>query len=129
MPAATFEYAVIRVVPRVERQEFVNVGVVLSYPAQNFLQARIEPDWTRLQSLAPYLDLAMVKTYLEVIPRVCAGGEDAGAIGKLPQRARFHWLVAPRSTLIQTSPVHSGVCDDPQAVLEHLLNEQVRPPQ
>jgi hypothetical protein len=129
MPAiCTFDYAIIRVVPRVEREEFLNVGVLLSCPAQDFLQACIEFDRERLQAWAPWLDLALVEEHLNVIPQVCAGGKSAGPIGMMPQRARFHWLVAPRSTIIQLSPVHAGLCEDLDAAMQHLLNTMVRPP-
>jgi hypothetical protein len=124
----SFEYSVIRVVPRVEREEFLNVGVLLSCPALDFLEARIELDSQRIQAFAPTLDLKLIEEYLSVIPRVCEGGNSAGPIGLLPARARFHWLVAPRSTIIQFSPVHSGVCREPQAALEHLLGCMVRQP-
>lgn len=123
-----FEYAVIRVVPRVEREEFVNVGVLLACPSQEFLQAAIELDWPRLKALTPELEPADIEEYLNVIPLVCAGGAGAGPIGQMPQRARFHWLVAPRSTIIQVSPVHSGLCRDPHVVLQHLMATMVRPP-
>jgi hypothetical protein len=126
MPKCTFEYAVVRVVPRVEREEFQNVGVVVSCPQHDFLQASIEVDWPRLQAFAPTLDCALVEDYLRTIPLVCEGGDAAGPIGRLPQRARFHWLVAPRSTLIQFSPVHSGLCTDPNPALEHLVDTLVR---
>ena len=122
----SFEYSVIRVVPRVEREEFLNVGVLVSCPERDFLQARIELHPQRIQAFAPALDFKLVEEYLSVIPRVCEGGEDAGPIGKLPSRARFHWLVAPRSTIIQCSPVHSGVCQSPEVALEHLLDCMVR---
>ena len=129
MPANfTFDYAIIRVVPRVEREEFLNIGVILICPTHEFLQARIEVNQERLTALAPDVDLQIVEDHLKTIPLICAGGPDAGPIGQLPQRARFHWLVAPRSTIIQTSPVHSGFCDDLEAALEHLLNTMVRPP-
>jgi hypothetical protein len=113
--------------PRVEREEFVNVGVIVSCPAQGFLAARIELDEQRLLALDTTLDIAAVRDHLTAIPIVCAGGEPAGPIGRLSQRERFHWLVAPRSTSIQTSPVHTGCCKDPAAVLEHLLDTMVRP--
>jgi hypothetical protein len=113
--------------PRVEREEFVNVGVIVSCPAKGFLEARIELDEQRLTALAPTLDIATARDHLAAIPIVCAGGEQAGPIGQLSQRERFHWLVAPRSTIIQTSPAHSGCCQDPAAVLEHLLDTMVRP--
>jgi hypothetical protein len=122
----TFDYAIIRVVPRVEREEFLNVGVLFSCPLQSFLEARIELDIARLQAFAPALDVGDVQKYLEVIPRVCAGGKEAGPIGQMPQRARFHWLVAPRSTIIQVSPVHAGLCESLEGALEHLMNTMVR---
>ncbi len=124
----TYDYAIIRVVPRVEREEFVNVGVIVSCPARGFLEARIELDERRLMALDSTLDVASVRTHLATIPAICRGGAQAGPIGQLSQRERFHWLVAPRSTIIQTSPVHTGYCKDPTAVLEHLLDTMVRPP-
>ena len=123
-----YDYAVFRVVPRVEREEFVNVGVIVSCPAKDFLEARVEVDEPRLLALDPSLDLESIRAHLATIPAICAGGEQAGPIGQLPQRERFHWLVAPRSTTIQVSAVHTGSCADPTEVLEHLLNTMVRPP-
>jgi hypothetical protein len=123
----TYDYAIIRVVPRVERGEFVNVGVILSCPHLDFLQARVEVDPARVQALDPRLDLAAMQAHLEMFPRVCRGGAEAGAIGELPQRSRFHWLVSPRSTIIQLSPVHTGRTADPAAALERLLDTMVRP--
>ena len=122
----SYDYAVIRVVPRVDREEFINVGVIVSCPAKDFLEARIELDEARLLAFDPTLDLAALRTYLSSIPRICAGGADAGPIGQLSQRERFHWLVAPRSTIIQTSRVHSGRCTDPMPVSERLLDRMVR---
>ena len=122
-----YDYAIFRVVPRVEREEFVNVGVIVSCPARNFLEARIELDEQRLAALDSSLDIESIRAHLATIPAICAGGEQAGPIGQLSQRERFHWLVAPRSTTIQTSPVHTGYCKDPTEVLEHLLNTMVRP--
>lgn len=123
-----YDYAVFRVVPRVEREEFVNVGVIVSCPAKDFLEARVEVDEPRLLALDPSLDLESIRAHLATIPAICAGGEQAGPIGQLTQRERFHWLVAPRSTTIQVSAVHTGSCSDPTEVLEHLLNTMVRPP-
>lgn len=123
-----FDYAVVRVVPRVERGEFVNAGVILFCSTQAFLDARIGLDVARLKALAPDIDVETVESYLAAIPKVCAGDGEAGSIGQLPQRARFHWLVAPRSTIIQTSPVHSGVHGDLPAALDHLFARLVRPP-
>ena len=124
----TYDYAIIRVVPKVEREEFLNVGVVVSCPDRGFLEARIELDEQRLMAVDPTLDVETIRAHLATIPIVCTGGEPAGPIGQLSQRERFHWLVAPRSTIIQTSPAHSGCCKDPAAVLEHLLDTMVRPP-
>jgi hypothetical protein len=122
----TYDYAIIRVVPKVEREEFINVGVVVSCPARGFLEARIELDEKRLLAMDPSLDVATIRAHLATFPTVCAGGEQAGPMGRLSQRERFHWLVAPRSTVIQTSPVHTGCCRDPAAVLERLLARMVR---
>jgi hypothetical protein len=114
------------VVPRVDREEFINAGVILSCPECSFLEARINLDESRLLALDPTVDLEMVRTHLASIPTICKGGDDAGPIGQLTQRDRFYWLVAPRSTVIQTSPVHTGQCADPAAALEHLLTTMVR---
>jgi hypothetical protein len=122
-----FDYAIVRVVPRVERGEFVNAGVILFASTAAYLQSRIALDEKKLLALAPDIDVALVQSYLDVIPRVCAGGSDAGPIGALPQRARFHWLVAPRSTIIQTSPMHTGMDDDLDAALQRLFDKFVRP--
>ena len=123
-----FDYAVIRVVPRVERGEFVNAGVIVSCPAKNYLRARVELDAERLAALDPTADRETVERHLAAITLVCEGGAQAGPIGLLPQRARFHWLVAPRSTIIQTSPVHTGFCEDGDRVLEHLFRTMVERP-
>jgi molybdopterin-guanine dinucleotide biosynthesis protein len=123
-----FDYAVVRVVPRVDRGEFLNAGVIVYSSTAGFLDARIELDHARLKTLAPSIDVAVVESYLETIPKICAGGGEAGSIGSLPQRARFHWLVAPRSTIIQTSDVHSGVHADPKTALETLFEKLVRLP-
>ena len=123
-----YDYAVIRVVPRVERGEFVNAGVVLSCKAGSFLEARIELDEARLRALDPGVDLYAVRAHLEAFAAICAGGDSAGPIGRLPARERFRWLTAPRSTVIQTSPVHSGRCDDHATMLERLLDAMVRAP-
>ena len=124
----TYDYAIVRVVPKVERAEFVNVGVIVSCPELDFLLARIELDERRLMALDPTLDLESVRTHLAAIPTICFGGEQAGPIGRLSQRERFHWLVAPRSTIIQMSPAHTGSARDLEAVMERLLETMVRPP-
>jgi hypothetical protein len=121
-----YEYAIIRVVPRVDREEFVNVGVIVSCAARNFLEARIEADEQRLKALNPHLDMESIRTHLAAIPAICSGGPAAGEIGQLPLRRRFEWLTAPRSTIIQTSAVHTGYCEDPSDVLESLLETMVR---
>jgi hypothetical protein len=122
----TYDYAIIRVVPRVERGELINVGVILSCPEVDFLDARIDLDAARLLALDPSLDVEATRANLEIIPRVCRGGAEAGEIGALPQRSRFHWLVSPRSTIIQMSPVHTGRTDNPARALERLLEKVVR---
>ena len=125
---ATYDYAIVRVVPKVERAEFVNVGVIVSCPQRDLLLARIEVDERRLLSLDATLDLDSVRAHLAAIPTICAGGEKAGPIGRLSQRERFYWLVAPRSTIIQTSPTHTGSACDLEAVVERLLQTMVRQP-
>ena len=125
----TYDYAIIRAVPRVERGETINVGVILSCPDTSFLDARIELDEARLLALDPTLttaDLEAIRAHLATIPVVCRGGAEAGNLGELPQRNRFHWLVSPRSTIIQMSPVHTGRTTDPEAALERLLDTMVR---
>jgi hypothetical protein len=124
----SFEYAVIRVVPRVDRGEFINAGAILYCRARRFLAARVELDPVRLRTLSPDADLDEIVRHLRIIPQVCVGGAAAGALGALTQVERFHWLVAPRSTAIQTSPVHAGRCADPAAALEDLLARTVRLP-
>ena len=120
-----YDYAVVRVVPKVDREEFINAGVIVSCPELSFLEAHIKLDESRLLALDPNIDLDLVRKHLDSIPKICRGGEDAGSIGQLPQRQRFHWLVAPRSTIIQTSPVHTGRCSDPAAALERLVATMV----
>jgi len=122
----SYDYAVIRVVPRVERQEFINAGIILWCKEQDFLEARIELDEARLRVLDASADLDAVRRHLASIAIICAGGAEAGPIGKLTKRERFDWLVAPRSTIIQTSAVHTGRCDDLATTLERLLDSMVR---
>lgn len=124
----TFEAAILRVVPRVERQEFLNVGVLLSCPQRDFLGAQIELDHARLQAFASPLDVDFIAAHLQTIPLICAGGRAAGPIGELSQRARFYWLTAPRSTMIQCSEVHSGLCRDPEAALQKIFEKMVSRP-
>lgn len=122
----TYDYAVVRVVPRVERGEFVNAGIILSCDVERILLASIELDEKALLAIDSRVDLELVRSVLQSIPAICAGGEAAGDIGKLSARARFHWLVAPRSTIVQTSPVHTGQCAEPAAALDHLMQTMVR---
>lgn len=127
--ASPFEYALLRVVPRVERGEFINAGVVLYCQEARFLDARIHLDPERLRALHAELDPEAVRAHLEVARRVCVGGPEAGAIGLLPPVRRFGWLVAPRSTVVQSSPVHTGLTDDPREEIEHLTRVMVHPPE
>ncbi len=124
----TYDYAVIRLVPRVDREEFVNVGVVVSCPAQDFLEAAIEIDPARIAAIDPTLDLDLIGRHLRSIECICRGGQAAGAIGKLSARERFRWLAAPRSTVIQFSPAHTGRCDDPRSLLARLMAQLVHVP-
>ncbi len=126
MPAlSSFDYAILRVVPRVEREELVNAGVILFCLERDFLQARVELDESRLRALWPGADVELIRQHLEAIPRICAGSPDAGPIARLSIRERFHWLVSPRSTVIQVSPVHSGRCDSPERALDELFRRMV----
>jgi hypothetical protein len=122
----TYDYAIVRVVPRVERGEYVNAGIILSCDVERFLQACIELDERVLLALDPEADLDLIRRTLAAIPAICTGGADAGAIGRLSVRERFHWLVAPRSTMVQTSPVHTGRCTDLNSALSHLMATMVR---
>jgi hypothetical protein len=109
----------------VERGEFVNAGVILFCLTLDFLAARVQFDEARIRTLAPDTDLDVIRRHLEAIPRICAGDPEAGPIARLTRRERFHWLVAPRSTMIQVSPVHSGVSDSPQRSLNTLFDRLV----
>jgi hypothetical protein len=126
---SSYEYAVIRVVPRVERGEYINVGVILLCLQRRYLGARMNfsaETQSLLLALAPDLDLALVRRHLDGIISICRGGSRSGPIGRLSQAERFHWLAAPSSTVIQPSPVHTGLCGDPAATLEHLVQTLVR---
>ncbi|WP_326542940.1 DUF3037 domain-containing protein [Pseudorhodoferax sp.] len=125
-PVATYDYAVLRVVPRVDRGEFINAGVIVCCAAQGYLKAGIALDEARLQALCPTADLPALQAALAAVPAVCAGGEAAGALGRLSLRERFDWLVAPRSASVQTSPVHSGRCGGAlDLTLAHLMRRLV----
>ncbi len=128
MAPEPFQYAALRVVPRVEREEFVNAGVIVFCRTRGFLRAQVALDPRRVRALAPDIDLDAIREHLDARVRVAAGDPDAGPIAALPQSERFHWLVAPSSTVIQASSVHSGLCDDPEVVLAHLFAELVATP-
>lgn len=122
----TYDYAVVRVVPHVGRGEFVNAGVIVACATQGYLKAQVELDEVRLRALDATVDVESIRTALQAIPAVCAGGEAAGPIGRLSLRERFDWLVAPRSTSIQMSPVHVGRSSDLDTELQHLMQKMVR---
>ena len=124
----SYDYALIRVVPHVERGECINAGVLVCSTARAFLKARIELDEHRLLALDPAADIPTVLATLQAFVRICEGGPQAGPIGELPLRGRFDWLVAPRSTIVQTSAVHSGRCADLEIAMERLLQRMVRSP-
>ena len=120
-----YDYAILRVVPRVEREEFVNAGVILFCLERDYLAARVALEPALVQALHREADLALLEEHLAAIPRICAGGPDAGPIGRLTRRERFHWLVAPRSTMVQLSPVHTGLTDDPARALDEVFRRMV----
>jgi hypothetical protein len=126
VPPSPFQYAIVRVVPRVERGECLNAGVILFCRPRRYLEARVELHEPRLRALAPDADLDAVHAHLDALRRVASGDPAAGAIAELPASERFYWLVAPSSTMIQCSPVHTGLTDDPEAELERLLAQLVR---
>jgi Protein of unknown function (DUF3037) len=126
MASHAFQYAVVRVVPRVERGESLNAGVILLCRPKRFLAARVGLDVERLRALAPDVEPATIETHLAGIERIAAGDPTAGPIAALGQGERFHWLVAPSSTVIQPSDVHTGICDDPAVELEDLFEALVR---
>jgi len=126
MAGDPFQYAIVRVVPRVERGETLNAGVILLCRPKRFLAARVALDTERLRAIAPEVDPATIAAHLAVVERIAAGDPAAGPIAGLGQGERFHWLVAPSSTVIQPSEVHTGICDDPADELEHLFERLVR---
>lgn len=121
----SFDYCLLRLVPSIEREEFFNVGVIVFCPEQRFLEAQTFVDTRKLHLFAPHMEPDQVRERLQAVLTVCAGGAKGGPIAALSQRARFHWLVAPRSTIIQPSPVHGGICDQPRPTLERLFQTQV----
>jgi hypothetical protein len=126
MPDAhPFQYAIVRVVPRVERGESMNAGVILFCRPRRYLAARVDLDEKRLKALAPDADPQSVRAHLDAIARIAAGDLAGGPIAALPRPERFHWLVAPSSTIIQPSAVHTGMTDDPAGELDHLFDSMV----
>lgn len=121
-----YDYAVIRLLPRVDREEFMNVGVIVYCAPRNFLRAECDINDARLKAFAGEADLSELNEHLDSICRICRGGNDAGPIGKLSIGERFRWLTAPRSTIVQTSPVHTGLTSDPEKTLQELLTKLVR---
>jgi hypothetical protein len=120
---ASFDYAVLRVVPRVEREEFINAAVVVFCLEKRYLDARVALNSERLRALWPDTDLDLIRQHLDAIPRICAGDPAAGPIARLSQRERFHWLTSPRSTILQPGPVHTGVCDETTDLLDRLAKQ------
>ena len=126
MPAtSSYDYAIIRIVPGVERGECINIGVILYCPTRRFLGMLTHLDQHRLSALAPQLDFPALQQQLEHLVRICYGKAESGPLGQLSQSERFHWLVSPRSTIIQPSPVHTGLCSNPEASLQSLLQKLV----
>lgn len=121
-----YDYAVVRVVPRVERGEFINAGVIVSCQGAKLLACGFDLDEERLAALDPAADAEAIRGHLAAIERICIGGEHGGPIGLLPARQRFHWLTAPRSSVIQLSPVHTGRTARAEGLVEHLLDRMVR---
>lgn len=121
-----YDFATIRIVPRVEREEFLNAGVIVFCPTRQYLKARVHIDEPRLKALWPDLDFPLLRQHLESFPAICAADPNAGPIAAKPLRERFHWVAAPRSTMIQISPVHTGLCESPDEVLDELFAKLVR---
>jgi hypothetical protein len=124
MPTS-FDYAVVRVVPRVERQEFLNTGVIVLCRERRYLAAKVAVDEVRLCALWPPLEIEAIRQHTDAIVRICAGDSSAGPIAALSQSERFHWLTSPRSTIIQTSPVHTGICHDTEVLLDRLYTQMI----
>lgn len=121
-----YSYAVLRVVPRVDRDEFINAGVIVFSQELRYLGALVHLNEVRLRALAPEADAATLRRHLETVPRICAGEANGGPIARLPLKDRFHWLTAPRSTMIQVSPIRTGISAEPERVLEHLTLDLVK---
>ena len=122
---SSYDYALIRLIHNVERGECLNVGVLLFCRTRSFLGMRVSLDAARIQALAPGVDIDEVRQQLDAMLRICAGSSEAGSLGSMSQSERFHWLTSPRSTILQPSPVHSGLCSDPEMTLESLFKKMV----
>ncbi len=123
-----FQYAIVRVVPSIERGEAINAGIILFCRPRRFLQARIGLQDAVVSALLPGWDPTAVRAHLDAITDICAGEDSAGPIARLSQSERFHWLVSPSSTMVQPSPVHTGLTVDPPATLAHLFASLVERP-
>jgi len=123
-----FQYAILRVMPSIERGEAINAGIILFCRPQRFLQARVGLEDAVVAALAPGWDPGVVRAHLDAVPRICAGEDSAGPIARLSRSERFHWLVSPSSTMVQPSPVHTGLTVDPVATLDHLFQTLVERP-
>ena len=126
MPAS-FDYAVLRVVPRPDREEFINAAVVVFCLEKRYLDVRVHLNPDRLRALSPDADLDLIRQHLEAVERICSGDPSAGPIARLSQRERFHWLTSPRSTILQPGPVHTGVCDETGDLLDRLAKQFLLP--
>ena len=122
---SSFDYAAIRVVPRVDREEFINAGVILFCKEQRFLRARVAVSTERVRALWPESDIDLIQQHLLAFTRISEGHPEAGPIAQLSQAERFHWLLYPRSTAVQVSAVHSGLCQDPESTLTRLFEQLV----
>ena len=122
---AIYEFAILRLVPKVEREEFINVGVILFCRNHKFLKMKYHLDTKKIRAINSELDIDLIKSHLDSWSRICKGGNEAGTIGELEPHVRFRWITAPKSTIIQCSKVHPGKCDDPQRVLDSLFEQNV----
>lgn len=121
----TYEFAVIRLVPKVEREEFINIGVILFSKRKKYLGIKYNIDAKRINAFTDEVDIEMITKYLQAWELICEGKADSGSIGQLEQASRFRWLIASRSTIIQSSPTHPGLCHDPEKVLIDIFNRYV----
>ncbi len=122
---SSFDYAVLRIVPRVDRDEFINAGLILHCLTRNYLETRVYLNRQLVLALCPGFDLDEASRHLDALAKISSGDPDAGPIAQLPKRQRFHWLVSPRSTILQVSPVHCGLCESPSAAFEDLYTRLV----